>query len=127
MRCSSRPLQAGKIGTGHGLVRTVAIAFALAFLVASPLARASGPLVAPPVPAPIDINADASTGATVTNLGSSFLERLGNQATYGLGKAFRNNPGGGGASETTDEPRFRTWGEAYGISARNSAQGNFVG
>ena len=63
----------------------------------------------------------------MTNLGSNFLERLGNQATNGFGSALRNNPAGGGASESTDEPRFRTWGEAYGISARTSAQGDFVG
>jgi uncharacterized protein with beta-barrel porin domain len=68
-----------------------------------------------------------SAGAAVTNLGSNFLERLGNQATYGFGSALRNNPGGGGASEATDAPRFRTWGEAYGISARTGAQGDFVG
>jgi uncharacterized protein with beta-barrel porin domain len=76
-----------------------------------------------PIPTPTFINSDVSAGTTVTNLGSSFLERLGNQATGGFGKALRNNPGGGGASEATDEPRFRTWGEAYGISARNDAQG----
>jgi uncharacterized protein with beta-barrel porin domain len=63
----------------------------------------------------------------VTNLGSSFLERLGNQATGGFGTAVRNNPGGGGASEATEGPRFRTWGEAYGISARTGAQADFVG
>jgi uncharacterized protein with beta-barrel porin domain len=63
----------------------------------------------------------------VTNLGSNFLERLGNQATNGFGSAMRNNPGGGGASEATEGPRFRAWGEAYGISARNGAQGFFVG
>ncbi len=68
-----------------------------------------------------------SAGATVTNLGSNFLERLGNQASYGFGRALRNNPGGGGASEATDAPRFRTWGEAYGIGARTGAQGDFVG
>jgi uncharacterized protein with beta-barrel porin domain len=68
-----------------------------------------------------------SAGAAVTNLGSNFLERLGNQASSGFGRAFRTNPGGGGASEATDAPQFRTWGEAYGISARTSAQGNFVG
>ena len=34
-------------------------------------------------------------------------------------------PGGGGASEATDGPRF--WAEAYGISARAGAQGIFVG
>jgi uncharacterized protein with beta-barrel porin domain len=63
----------------------------------------------------------------VTNLGSSFLERLGNQATSGFGQASRRNPGGGGASETTDAPRFRTWGEGYGISSTTGAQGVFVG
>ncbi len=46
---------------------------------------------------------------------------------YGFGSALRTNPGGGGASEATDAPRFRTWGEAYGISATNGASGDFVG
>ncbi len=73
------------------------------------------------------MNSDASAGATVTNLGSNFLERLGNQATNGFGRASRSNPGGGGASESTDDPRFRTWEEVYGISARTRAQGDFVG
>ncbi len=68
-----------------------------------------------------------SAGAAVTNLGSNFLERLGNQASSGFGRAFRNNPGGGGASEATDAPRYRAWGEAYGISARTGAQLDFVG
>ena len=78
-------------------------------------------------PTPIEINSDVSAGGAVTNLGSNFLERLGNQATYGFGNALRNNPGGGGASETTEAPRFRSWGEAYGISAQTGAQGNFFG
>jgi hypothetical protein len=63
----------------------------------------------------------------VTNLGSNFLERLGDQASYGFGRALRSKPGGGGASEATDAPRFRTWAEAYGIWARTGAQGYFVG
>jgi uncharacterized protein with beta-barrel porin domain len=105
-------------------------------IAAAPSAQAQSPSPTPsptlspsptPIPVPTFINSDVSAGATVTNLGSSFLERLGNQATGGFGKALRNNPGGGGASETTDEPRFRTWGEAYGISARNDAQGVYVG
>jgi uncharacterized protein with beta-barrel porin domain len=73
------------------------------------------------------MNSDASAGATVTNLGSNFLERLGNQATNGFGRASRSNPGGGGAAESTDDPRFRTWEEVYGISARTNAQGDFAG
>jgi uncharacterized protein with beta-barrel porin domain len=68
-----------------------------------------------------------AAGATIADLGSNFLERLGSQATHGFGNAWRSNPGGGGASEATDEPRFRTWGEAYGISATTAAQGDFVG
>jgi uncharacterized protein with beta-barrel porin domain len=68
-----------------------------------------------------------SAGAAVTNLGSNFLERLGDQASSGFGRAWRSNPGGGGASEATDVSRFRTWGEAYGISTRTGAQADFVG
>jgi uncharacterized protein with beta-barrel porin domain len=68
-----------------------------------------------------------SAGAEVTNLGSNFLERLGSQATNGFGSALRNNPGGGGASEATEEPRFRTWEEIYGISTTTGAQGDFLG
>jgi uncharacterized protein with beta-barrel porin domain len=68
-----------------------------------------------------------SAGSTVTNLGSNFLERLGDQASSGFGHAFNNNLAGGGASEATDAPLFRAWGEGYGISARTGAQGPFVG
>jgi hypothetical protein len=69
------------------------------------------------------INSELSAGAAVTNLGSNFLERLGDQATGGFGRASRSNPGGGGASEAMDAPTFRTWGEAYGVSSRTGAQG----
>ena len=57
------------------------------------------------------INSSFSAGSAVTNLGSNFLERLGNQATSGFDKAMRSNPGGGGASESTEAPRFRSWAE----------------
>ena len=63
----------------------------------------------------------------MTNLGSNFLERLGNRATSGFDKALRSNPGGGGASESTETPRFRSWGEAYGLSATTGPLGYFVG
>src|SRR5206468_7176102 len=81
----------------------------------------------PPTPAPVEVNSDLSAGATVANLGSNFLERLGNQASSGFRGALRNNPGGGGASEATDPPPYRTWAEGYAISASNGAQGIFVG
>jgi len=80
-----------------------------------------------PSPAPTTINSDLSGGAAVANLGSNFLERLADQATGGFGRASRSNPGGGGASEATEAPRFRTWGEVYGISTRTGPQGEFVG
>jgi len=63
----------------------------------------------------------------VTNLGSNFLERLGNQSTNGFNRMLRNNPGGGGASEAADGPRYRTWFEGYGISATNGPILDFVG
>jgi uncharacterized protein with beta-barrel porin domain len=80
-----------------------------------------------PSPTPTTINANVSAGSTVTNLGSYFLERLTNQSTNGFNRSSRNNPGGGGASESTQAPRYRAWFEGYGISARNDAVGDFVG
>src|ERR1700722_2066369 len=88
------------------------------------------PVVTPaptPFPVPSDVNSDISAGSTMANLGSNFLERLGQQASYGFGSGLRRNPGGGGASEATDAPAFRMWGELYGISATNGAQGDFAG
>ncbi len=72
-------------------------------------------------------NSGFSVGSTVTNLGSNFLERLGSQATSGFGKAMRSNPGGGGAAESTEPPRFRSWAEGYGLTATTGPLGYFVG
>jgi uncharacterized protein with beta-barrel porin domain len=129
MRCSTRPLRAKRTGAGGSLARAVALVFALAVAAASSSAQAQTNLGPFPFPilTPGLINSDISAGSTVTNLGSSFLERLGNQATNGFGSALRNNPGGGGASSGSDTPVFRTWGEAYGISAKTEAQGDYVG
>ena len=136
MRGSFRPSRAqvqGK-GAGRGPGRAVAIAFALVVAVTSSSAQAAAvappppPPPAPtPIPTPVQINTDISAGSAVANLGSNFLERLGDQATSGFRGALRNNPGGGGASEATSEPIFRTWEEAYSISTTNAAQGNFAG
>jgi uncharacterized protein with beta-barrel porin domain len=73
------------------------------------------------------INSDQSAGNTALNLGSNFLERLGDRASNGFDRTFRNNPGGGGASEQTEDPRYRTWFEGYGLSVRTDAQADFVG
>src|SRR5260370_30452230 len=138
MCCSSRPSRAKQSGAGGGLASAVAVVFVVvvASAAASPPARAQvalipmparTPIPPPPTPSRTDIDSDMSAGAAVANLGSNFLERLGSQATYGFGSALPNNPDGGGASESTDAPRFRTWGEGYGISARNGAQADFVG
>jgi uncharacterized protein with beta-barrel porin domain len=134
MRCSSRLSRTRETGTGRRLARAIAAAFVvvLAVAAASPpadaqIAPAPAPSPTPLPPSPGAINSDVSAGAAVTSLGSNFLERLGDQTSSGFGRAFRTNPGGGGASEATDAPQFRTWGEAYGISARTSAQGNFAG
>ena len=72
------------------------------------------------------IDLTVSSGATVTNLGSNFLEPLGTKAS-GFSRMLRTNPGGGGASETTEAPRYRTWFEGYGITANNGPLGLFVG
>jgi len=80
-----------------------------------------------PVPTPTQINSDLSSGGAVLDLGSNFLERLGNQASNGFSGALRRNPAGGGASETAEGPRYRTWGELYGISTTIGTQGDFVG
>src|SRR5258708_3787834 len=133
MCCASRPSRAKETGAGRSVARAIAVVFVLILAVAaaSPPAQAQiAPFPRPnptPTPSPADINSDVSAGATMSNLGSNFLERLGNQASSGFGSALRNNPGGGGASEATEAPRFRAWGEAYGISAKTGAQGDFVG
>lgn len=80
-----------------------------------------------PTPTPSSTNYDQSAGNSAIDLGSNFLERLGNQASGGVNRAFRTNPGGGGASVSTEDPRYRTWFEGYGISVRTDAQGDFVG
>jgi uncharacterized protein with beta-barrel porin domain len=128
MRCAPRP--SGAMGTGarRRLIRVVATALVL---VAAGLSSAHAqPLPAPaptPTPGLTIISSEISAGAAASNLGSGFLERLGNQATNGVNRGGRSNPGGGGASEAAEAPKFRAWGEAYGISARTESQGNFAG
>jgi uncharacterized protein with beta-barrel porin domain len=78
-------------------------------------------------PTPTEINSEISAASQVLNLGSNFLERLGNRATNGYGFVLRNNPAGGGASEATEAPPYRGWGEVYGISVTTGPQGDFVG
>ncbi len=79
----------------------------------------------PTVPGVTDNNSQFSVNAAQFDIGSSFLQRLAREATYGY--AARDNSGGGGASQSTAEPLYRTWAETYGIRARTAAQGSFVG
>jgi uncharacterized protein with beta-barrel porin domain len=90
-------------------------------------AQIAPPVPPPPTPSPTSTNYDQAAGNSTLDLGSGFLERLGNQASGGFNRAFRSNPGGGGASASTEDPRYRTWFEGYGISVRTDAQGDFVG
>jgi uncharacterized protein with beta-barrel porin domain len=131
MHCSSRRSQ--KRSREHGRAGVVSLLLLLwSAVAASPSAHAQS-FAAPPPPTPAaspidsDISSDISAGAVVANLGSNFLERLGGRASSGFAGALRNNPGGGGSSEATDTPRYRAWGEAYGISASTGVQGDFVG
>jgi len=116
---------------GFWPARSFFIAFALAIALSTPIeAQAqifAGPPPPPPVPASSTTASDLSAGAGIANLGSNFLERLGDQATGGFGRASRSNPGGGGASEALDGQAFRSWGELYGISSTTAAQAPFFG
>lgn len=126
MRCASR---ARKIEAGGALARLVAIAIVLIGIMSSAQAQSPTPTPTPtptPSPTPIVVNSMVSSGATVTNLGSNFLERLGNQSN-GFNRLQRTNPGGGGASESAEAPRYRTWFEGYGNHTKNGAVGDFVG
>lgn len=131
MPCSSRLSRAEWIGPCRRLLRQAAIALIVEIgPVSSVLAQSPTPTPTPlpiPSPTPTVINSDVTSTSTVTNLGSSFLERLGNLSSNGVNRMERSNPGGGGASASTEPPRYRTWFEGYGISARNDAVGDYVG
>ncbi len=108
----------------------LATALALAVLMAATPALAQSPTPTPtptPTPSPTPLPSATSSGSSALNLGSNFLERLGDQASNGFNRSLRTNPGGGGASEASSDPQYRTWFEGYGISVRTDAQGDFVG
>ena len=134
MRGSRRPSRASEIGAGRVLACLAAAAFVLIAVMSAAHAQSPTPTPTPtptpsptPSPTPTVINGAVTSGVALTNLGSNFLERLGNQAGNGFNRLQRTNPGGGGASESTEAPRYRTWFEAYGNSTRNGAVGDFVG
>ena len=128
MRCAPRLWRAGEIGVG----RRLALAFAIGLvLAAAAMASAQAQILPSPSPTPTPgitiISSEISANNAVSNLGSSFLERLGNQATNGANSIGRTNPSSGGASEAAEAPKVRAWGEAYGISSTTDRQGDFAG
>ncbi len=128
MRYVSRPSLAGETGAGRRLVRALAIAFALTFGAVSSAEAQLLPAPAPtPTPGITIISSEISANQAVANLGSNFLERFTNQATNGVNRIGRSNPGGGGASEAAETPKFRAWVEGYGISSKTDVQGDFAG
>lgn len=128
MRGASRPSQAGERGARRSVLRAIAVAFALAMGALSPAKAQLLPAPAPtPTPGITIISSDISAGQAVRDLGSNFLERLANQATNGVNRIGRSNPGGGGASESTEAPKLRAWIEGYGISSKTDVQGDFAG
>lgn len=141
MRCALQPTRIRQtIGLDRVRRIVTAIAMTLAVVGMIPATSASAqtptPTASPtptptpsptPVPVPTATNYDQSAGNSTLNLGSNFLERLGNQASGGVNRAFRTNPGGGGASVSTEDPRYRTWYEGYGVSVRTDPQGDFAG
>ena len=127
MRCVLRPSQAGETGARSAL-RAIAVAFALLIGNMCSAEAQTFPLPSPtPTPGIAIISSDISAGQAVTNLGSSFLERLGSQATNGVDRIGRANPGGGGASAAAEAPKFRAWLEGYGMWSKTDAQGDFAG
>lgn len=130
MRMVLQALRADKKRLGRRLY--AAVGFVTAALIGSPTEAASlrPTPPAPPtpvIPSPTPLVSDPATAQATLDLGANFLERLSGQATNGLAKALRTNPGGGGASEGAEQPRYRSWAEAYGLSVQTGAQGNFVG
>lgn len=141
MRCASQPTgirQTIGLDRVHRIVTAIAMTLAIVMMMpaTSGFAQTPTPAASPrprpsptptPSPSPTSTNVDQSAGNGTLNLGSNFLERLGNQASSGINRASRTNAGGGGASESAEDPRYRTWYEGYGISVRTDAQGDFVG
>jgi uncharacterized protein with beta-barrel porin domain len=140
--CCTRQPSGIRQAIGLDRVRRIVTAFAMALAAVvmmpatSGLAQTPTPFASPtptptptpsPTPTPTSTNYDQSAGNSMLNFGSGFLERLGNQASSGVDRASRTNPGGGGASQSAEDPRYRTWYEGYGMSVRTDAQGDFVG
>lgn len=111
----------------RGRIAAAALVAGLPFLASA----ADAAILLPPAPAPgphvADINDQFASHAALLDLGSTFLQRLGRQATWGIGAAANQNPEGGGAPAAAAPPLWRGWAEGYGISSRTDPQGSFTG
>ncbi len=119
-RCGSRRQP------GFGLA---SLGVAVLGLAMSPSTGKADRILRPPPPGPnlADGNSQAGSQQSLFDLGTTFLDRAGNQATWGTNAASGNNPAGGGASQDATPQMFRSWGELYGINSRTDAQGSFTG
>lgn len=72
-------------------------------------------------------NAQLSAEQSLFDLGSTFLERGGDQASWGFNVVRGSNPNGGGASQDSAPQKYRSWGELYGIHSKTDPQGTFTG
>src|SRR5438067_2267750 len=75
-----------------------------------------------PAPNPSTGNIDVSASEGVFDLGTRFLRRLANGYAGG-----GSNPQGGGGPAVATPPRYRSWVEGYGLTARTGAQDTFTG
>lgn len=111
-----------------GLVLLAALAGAGLLCAGHETASAQSLVIAPPPPPPPTFGSNyQSAPGGAFDLGSTFLNRIGNQATYGFNAAQRANPEGGGAPGADGYPKWRTWLEGYATHSRQGAQGFFAG
>lgn len=109
----------------------VAVLALLATLLSSQKSEAQscGPLTGPTYcsPAPSTGFVHQSSTAGVVDMGTNFLDRLGNWTSLGGATGPANfNPNGGGAPDPAPQ-RWRTWFEAYGSASRTGAVNTFPG
>ncbi len=70
-------------------------------------------------------NVHLSNTGGVFDVGSHFLQRLAAMSSFRTAASAGNNPLGGG--DGTPQERYRAWAEAYGLTSRTDAQGDFLG
>jgi uncharacterized protein with beta-barrel porin domain len=122
--CNFISLLGGQMFSSNN-TKALALAALGACLNAGLASTAHAQAAAPVLPGATDNAAQLSAGAAQLDLGSNFLQRMIRQSTYGY--AFRDGSGGGGASQDSVNPTYRSWFEGYGNSTRTDAQGTFVG